>query len=101
VNDVTEMPGVDVEAAVEEVDELLALDALELVLLEELPHPVATADTAKPNAHTRNTRAFIPARSSQDAQLTQQNQIFCRVFGPGPNLQWQTARLPSTHINAP
>jgi hypothetical protein len=74
VNDVTEMPGVDVPAAVEEVAEVVALaELVVVVLLDELPHPAATADTAKPNAHTRNTRAFIPARSSQDAQLTLQN----------------------------
>jgi hypothetical protein len=59
VNDVTEMPGVDVEAAVEEVAEVVALAELVVVLLDELPHPAATADTARPNAHTRNARAFI------------------------------------------
>ena len=72
MNDVTEMPGVDVAEAVEEVAELVALAELVVVLLDELPHPAATADTAKPNAHTRNARTFIPARSSQDAQLTLQ-----------------------------
>jgi hypothetical protein len=67
VNDVAEMLGVDVDEAVEEVAELLALAALDevvLLLLLELPHPAATADTASPKAHTRNTRVLIPARSS-------------------------------------
>jgi hypothetical protein len=56
VNDVAEMVGV---AAADEVDEVAELDDLLLLLLDELPHPAATADTASPNAHTRNTRAFI------------------------------------------
>src|ERR1700733_8951089 len=66
VNDVAEMLGVAAADEVDDVAELLELDELELLL--ELPHPTATADNARTNAHTRNTRALIPARSSQDAQ---------------------------------
>jgi hypothetical protein len=67
VNDVAEMLGAAAADEVDEVAELLELDELELLLLE-LPHPTATADNARTNAHTRNKRALIPARSSQDAQ---------------------------------
>jgi hypothetical protein len=68
VKDVAEMLGVaeDDEVDVDDDEaELLALDALEVVLLLELlPHPAATADTTRPNTHKRNLRALIPARSS-------------------------------------
>jgi hypothetical protein len=66
VNDVAEMLGVaPLDDELDVVAEPLALDELALLLLDELlPHPAATADTARPNAHTRNRRALIPARSS-------------------------------------
>jgi hypothetical protein len=71
VKDVAEMLGAAAADEVEVVAELLelaaALEVAELLLFE-LPHPAVTAPTARTNAHTRNTRAFIPARSSQDAQ---------------------------------
>jgi hypothetical protein len=54
------------EDVVEEVVALaleLELEA-ELVLLLLLPQPAATAVTTRPNAHIRNERKLIPARSS-------------------------------------
>jgi cell division septation protein DedD len=71
VNDVTEMPGVEVPAE----DVLVALvvplaAALVVLLLFELPHPAATAATATVNTHTRKKRVLIPARSSHSARKT-------------------------------
>jgi hypothetical protein len=70
VNDVAEMLGVadDEDEEVDEVAELLALEAL-LLLLLELPHPAATAETARANAHTRNLRVLILHAPLTDAQM--------------------------------
>jgi hypothetical protein len=101
VNDVAEMLGA--AAALEVVDELLAaaeLEALLVVLDDELPQPAATADKARPKAHTRQTRVLIlhaPLKTRNANELT---------YSFRPNLrrteqQWQMVTLASSHINAP
>jgi hypothetical protein len=61
VNDVTEMPGVDVPAE-DVLVELVALAAALVVLvllLFELPHPAAIAATETVNRQTRKKRVLI------------------------------------------
>jgi hypothetical protein len=91
VNDVAEMLGVDPDDELAVVAELLALAEVLELDLEELPQPAATAETASPNAQTRNKRVLITARSSHRRANRQNELTVSRV----------SARLGPTVANPP